>query len=50
MAASRCAVCSWAMVLKLVQADPSNAAMELRTYVCAECGHSQTYSVSGGDS
>ena len=50
MAASRCAVCSWAMVLKLVQADPGNAAMELRTYVCAECGHSQTYSVSGGDS
>lgn len=50
MAASRCAVCSWTMVLKLVQADPSNAAMELRTYVCADCGHSQTYSVSGGDS
>lgn len=50
MATSCCAVCSGAMVLKLVQADPSNGAMELRTYVCAECGHSQTYSVNGGDS
>lgn len=38
------------MVLKLVKADPINGALELRTYVCAECGHSQTYSVNGGDS
>jgi len=50
MAASRCAVCSGAMVLKLVKADPHDSALELRTYVCAACGHSQTYSVSGGDS
>lgn len=38
------------MVLKLVKADPHDSALELRTYVCAACGHSQTYSVSGGDS
>ena len=50
MAASRCAVCSRAMVLKLVKADPTNNALEFRTYVCGECGHSQTYSVDGGDS
>jgi hypothetical protein len=50
MAASRCAVCSGAMALKLVKADPSNSTLELRTYVCAECGHTQTYSVDGGDS
>jgi DNA-directed RNA polymerase subunit RPC12/RpoP len=50
MAASRCAVCSGAMVIKLVAADPGDAAMELRTYACAECGHSQTYSVDGGSS
>ena len=49
MAASRCAVCSGAMALKLVKADPTNNALELRTYVCEECGHSQTYSVDGGD-
>jgi hypothetical protein len=47
MAASRCAVCSGAMALKLVKADPTNNALELRTYVCEECGHSQTYSVDG---
>ncbi len=50
MAASRCAVCSGHMVTTLVQADPGNAAFERRTYVCAECGHSQTYSVDAGDS
>jgi hypothetical protein len=47
MAASCCAVCSVAMVLK---PDPSGGALVLRTYVCAGCGHSQTYSVDGGDS
>lgn len=31
-AASRCAVCSGAMVLRLVEANPSDGAMELRTY------------------
>jgi hypothetical protein len=50
MAASLCAVCSGAMVLKLVKADSNNGALEFRTYVCATCGHSQTYSVTGGDS
>jgi hypothetical protein len=50
MAASRCAVCSGAMALKLVKADPNDNALEFRTYVCGECGHSQTYSVDGGDS
>jgi hypothetical protein len=50
MAASRCAVCSGTMVLALVKPDPSDGGSELRTYACAECGHSQTYSVSGGDS
>lgn len=50
MAASRCAVCSAAMVLKLVKADPHDSALELRTYGCAECGHSQTYSVDVRDS
>ena len=50
MAASHCAVCAGAMVIKLVEMDPSNVAFELRTYVCAGCGHSQTYSVDGGDS
>jgi hypothetical protein len=38
------------MVLKLVKPDPSGDALELRTYVCAGCGHGQTYSVDGGDS
>jgi hypothetical protein len=50
MAASLCAVCSEAMVLKFAKADPNNGALEFRTYVCAACGHSQTYSVTGGDS
>jgi hypothetical protein len=50
MAASRCAVCSGAMQFKLVTPDPSDGALELRTYMCSECGHSQTYSVDGGDS
>jgi hypothetical protein len=36
MAASHCAVCAGAMVIKLVEMDPSDIAMELRTYVCAE--------------
>jgi hypothetical protein len=38
------------MVLKLVKPDSSDGALEFRTYACAECGHSQTYSVNGGDS
>jgi ribosomal protein L32 len=49
MAASLCAVCAGAMVVKLVEEDPSDGALELRTYVCAECGHSRTYSVDRGD-
>jgi hypothetical protein len=49
MAASRCAVCAGAMVVKSVQADPGNSALELRTYVCAQCGHSGTYRVDAGD-
>ena len=49
-AASRCAVCSGAMALKLVKVDPTNNALEFRTYVCGECGYSLTYSVGGGDS
>ena len=49
MAASRCAVCSGSMVIKLVETDPSDDASELRTYVCAECGHSGTYSVPAGN-
>jgi hypothetical protein len=35
------------MVVKLVETDPSDGASELRTYVCAEYGHGQTYSVDG---
>jgi len=50
MAASRCAACSGAMALSLVKADPTDSALEFRTYVCGECGHSQTYSVNAGDS
>jgi hypothetical protein len=50
MAASRCAVCSGAMQLKLIKPDPNDDALELRTYTCASCGHSQTYSVDGGNS
>jgi hypothetical protein len=38
------------MVLNLVKADPNNGAFEFRTYVCATCGHMQTYSVNGGNS
>jgi hypothetical protein len=38
------------MVIKLVEIDPSDGALELRTYVSAECGHSRTYSVDGGES
>jgi hypothetical protein len=49
MAASHCAVCSGAMVLRLVEVDPSDGAMELRIYECDACGHSQAYSVTGGD-
>jgi hypothetical protein len=50
MAASHCAVCAGAMVIKLVETDPSDGALDLRTYMCAECGHSRTYSVDGGES
>jgi hypothetical protein len=50
MAASLCAVCSGSMVVRLVEADPSNGGSELRTYVCAECGHTRTYSVAAGNS
>jgi hypothetical protein len=50
MASSRCAVCSGAMVLRLVEADPSDGVFELRTYECDVCGHGQTYSVTAGDS
>jgi hypothetical protein len=45
MAASLCAVCSGLMVAKPVVPDPRDSALELRTYVCAECGHSRTYSI-----
>ena len=48
MAASLCARCAGAMVVSLVAPDPDDGARELRTYSCAECGHSLTYSVSGG--
>jgi hypothetical protein len=34
----------------LVAADAGDVAMELRTYACAECGHSQTYTVDSGNS
>jgi hypothetical protein len=27
----------------------TRSALEFRTYVCGECGHSQTYSVDAGD-
>lgn len=49
MAASRCAVCSGSMLLKLALVDPENSAVRLRTYECAGCGRSQTYSVDSGD-
>lgn len=48
MAASLCAVCSEAMVAKLVTPDPTDGALELRTYACVGCGHSRTYSVDSG--
>src|SRR5579862_3418260 len=50
MAASLCAVCSGSMVLKRVEPDPNNGACELRTYTCAGCGHTRTYSVAAGNS
>jgi hypothetical protein len=50
MAGSLCAVCSGVMVIKVVAPDPRDDALQLRTYVCAECGHSRTYSVDGGES
>jgi hypothetical protein len=37
MAASLCAVCSGVMVVKLVVPNPSDSALEFRTYVCADC-------------
>ena len=49
MAASRCALCSAPMQVTLVRSDPNDGALELRTYKCAECDHSQTYSVNAGD-
>jgi DNA-directed RNA polymerase subunit RPC12/RpoP len=49
MAASRCAVCSGAMVLTCAAPDPMDPASELRTYACSECGHSRTYSVDAGE-
>ena len=45
MAASLCPVCSGQMEIKLVQADTTKSAAELRTYQCAECGQIRTYSV-----
>jgi hypothetical protein len=50
MAASLCAVCSGAMAIKVVAPDPRDGALQLRTYVCAECGHSRTYSVDAAES
>jgi hypothetical protein len=50
MAASHCAVCGGAMVIKLVEMDPSDGTFELRTYICAKCAQSRTYSVDGGES
>jgi hypothetical protein len=50
MAGSLCAVCSGVMVIKVVAPDPRDDALQLRTYVCAECGPSRTYSVDGGES
>jgi DNA-directed RNA polymerase subunit RPC12/RpoP len=49
MAASLCAVCSGSIVIKLVKTDPSDDTSELRTYVCAECGHTRTYGVPAGN-
>jgi hypothetical protein len=50
MAAAVCGVCSGPMVLNVVKADPNNSALEFRTYLCALCGHSQTYTVESGNS
>lgn len=50
MAASRCAVCAGQMVVGPVELDPDNPGLELRTYACAECGHSLTYCLGAGDS
>jgi hypothetical protein len=50
MAAARCAVCSGAMVLTLVETDPTNATLERRAYACADSGHCQTQCVDAGDS
>jgi hypothetical protein len=50
MAASLCAVCSGTMVVQLVALDPGDETVELRTYVCAECGHHRTYSVDADGS
>ena len=50
MASSLCAVCSGVMVVKLVVPDPRDSVLVLRTYVCADCGHSRTYSIDGGES
>jgi C4-type Zn-finger protein len=45
MATSRCALCAGGMVAELVMPDPHDSTLQLRTYVCAECGYRQTYSV-----
>jgi hypothetical protein len=45
IAASRCAVCSGMMVATLIESDPTDTALELRTYIGSECGHRRTYSV-----
>jgi hypothetical protein len=50
MASSLCAECSGVMGIKVVAPDPRDDALQLRTYVCAECAHSRTYSVDGGES
>jgi len=49
MAASLCARCSGAMVVRLVVADPHDRTVEFRTYACMLCGHKRTYSVDGDD-
>jgi len=50
MAASLCAVCSGTMVVQLIALDAGDETVELRTYVCAECGHHRTYSVDADGS
>jgi hypothetical protein len=49
MAASLCAVCSGVMLVMFVVPDPRDGTLQLRTYVCAECGHSRTYRVDGDE-